>query len=145
VRQLLDRHDAGSPVAPLDASSLAYWQRSAETQPDFLKVAVLEREQRWQELAALASAWSRNDAGDPEAWYILGTASAQLEHWPAAREALERAVALQPGSGPAWYRLGAVCASMKQFDRAGEALATLVMLDPALATDLKQLIDKEKA
>ena len=145
VRELLDRHDEGSPVAPLPASALAYWQRDAESQPDFLKVALLERQRRWIELEAVTARWSRFDAGDAEAWFTRGIALSQLERWPAARSALERAVALEPDSGSAWYRLGVVCTSMREFDCARDALAKLGRLDAALAEDLKQLIDKAKA
>ena len=145
VRELLDRHDDGSPVAPLDPSALAYWQRDAETQPDFLKVAMLERQRRWIELEAVTARWSRFDVGDAEAWFTRGIALSQLERWPAARSALERAVALEPESGLAWFRLGAVCTSMRQLECARDALAKLANLDAALAEDLKQLIDKAKA
>jgi serine protease Do len=89
--------DGDNDIAPDRSQQLAYWQRPAGTQPRFLKAAQLQREDRWEDLQALAEDWLRTDSKDPEPWYLMGVALARSDHLPEARHALECSLSLEPG------------------------------------------------
>ncbi len=105
---LLDAPGSDSAIAPDRSEQLAYWQRPAPDAPRFLKAAVLERDDRWPELQTLAADWVRDDAGDPEAWYLLGLALAGMDQLPEAQRALECALAIEPAFPNAAARLARI-------------------------------------
>ncbi len=107
-------------VAPDRSARLSYWQRPLVDQPRFLKAALLQRDDRWPELATLASDWARADVADPEPWYLMGLALAQLGRLPEAQRALECSLAIEPGSAAAWARLAPVYGQQGQADRAAQ-------------------------
>jgi serine protease Do len=94
VQQLMASARASSPA--LDPKALPYWQVPANAQPRFLQAAVLKRESRWSELAALAREWLRNAVDDAEPWHLLGMALAQQNRPEKAREAFECSLHLTP-------------------------------------------------
>jgi hypothetical protein len=112
VEQMLADTQRGSfrQVMPLDSQQLPYWQANPSAQPRFLKAAVLMRNDRWSELEALASEWSRAEPDDAEAWYLLGTALARQDRLPQARLALECSLSLEPARAAARERLADVSA-----------------------------------
>jgi tetratricopeptide (TPR) repeat protein len=110
VAQLLSETQRGSfrKVMPLDSQPLPYWQAGPSAQPRFLKAAVLVQNDRWSELEALASEWSRAEPDDAEAWYLLGTALARQDRLREARVALECSLSLEPARAAARERLADV-------------------------------------
>jgi hypothetical protein len=98
VQRMLANPDPASfeTIAPLDSPLRAFWQRSAGAQPRFLQAAVLRRDDKWTELAAMAVAWLRADVSDGEPWYLLGVALERLNQPVAARLALECALRVEP-------------------------------------------------
>jgi serine protease Do len=110
LRTMLDAPlaEAYVEVGPDRSTRLAYWQRPVLDQPRFLKAALLQRDDRWSELESLASEWARADAGDPEPWYLMGVALARMNRLPEAQQALECALAIEPGSSAASARLASV-------------------------------------
>ena len=92
-------------VAPAGSQRLAYWQRPIADQPRFLKAALLQRDNRWDELRSLAAEWARADAGDAEPWYLLSVALSNMNRIPEARHALDCSMAIDPLSASAWARL----------------------------------------
>jgi hypothetical protein len=110
VAQMLSETQRGSfrKVMPLDGQPLPYWQAGPSAQPRFLKAAVLVHNDRWSELEALASEWSRAEPDDAEAWYLLGTALARQDRLPQARLALECSLSLEPARAAARERLADV-------------------------------------
>jgi hypothetical protein len=88
-------HD--QPVAPHAAGELAFWEQPLETQPYFLRAAVLENDGNWRALQPLALEWARHDADDPEPWYLLGLALDRQDLPAEARRALECSLAIAPG------------------------------------------------
>lgn len=110
LRAMLDAPlaDAYAEVGPDRSKRLAYWQRPVLDQPRFLKAALLQRDDQWPELESLASEWARADASDPEPWYLMGVALAQMNRLPEAQQALECALAIEPGSSAASARLASV-------------------------------------
>ena len=111
-------HGGYLDVAPDRSLQLAYWQRPPGDQPRFLKAALLQRDDRWPELVSLATDWARGDAGDPEPWYLMGVALAQMNRLPEAQHALECSLAIEPGSTAAWARLAPVVGRQGQTERA---------------------------
>jgi hypothetical protein len=110
VAQMLAETQRGTlrKVMPLDSQPLPYWQAGPAAQPRFLRAAVLVQNDRWSELEALASEWSRAEPDDAEAWYLLGSALARQDRLPEARLALECSLSLEPARAAARERLADV-------------------------------------
>jgi hypothetical protein len=107
-----------SDVVPDRLQQLAYWQWPVLDQPRFLKAALLQRDEQWPELESVALEWARADASDPEPWYLLGVALAQMNRLPEAQHALECSLAIEPASAAAWARLAPVYGRLGQTERA---------------------------
>ncbi len=85
-----------SDVAPEASRRLAYWQRPFGDQPRFLQAALLQRDEQWPKLQSLAAEWLREDALDPEPWFLMGQALAKMDRLPEAQRALECSLAAAP-------------------------------------------------
>ena len=109
-----------SDVVPDRSQQLAYWQRPVLDQPRFLKAALLQRNDQWPELESMAVEWARADASDPEPWYLMGVALAQMNRLPEAQHALECSLAIEPASTAAWARLAPVYGRQGQTERASQ-------------------------
>ena len=107
LQAMLDAPDADgySAVQPDRSPQRPYWQRPVFDQPRFLKAALLQRDDRWPELASLATEWAHADANDPEPWFLMGVALDQMDRLPEALRALECSLAIEPGSAAARARL----------------------------------------
>lgn len=142
LQAMLQQRAAFRPVSPIAANEVAYWQRPPRHQPHFLEATVLQREQRWGELQAIAEAWLRLDANDAEPRLLLGVALEGLNRLPAAQQALEGAVQREPSFEAAWFRLGLVLLRQGLRQRAVEVCSRLVDLGSKLAGELTREIDK---
>lgn len=109
-----------SDVAPDRSQKLAYWQRPVLDQPWFLKAALLQRDDQWPELESMAVEWARADASDPEPWYLMGVALAQMNRLPEAQHALECSLAIEPASTAAWARLAPLYGRQGQTERGSQ-------------------------
>jgi hypothetical protein len=107
-------------VIPDRSQRLAYWQRPVPNQPRFLQATRLQRDAQWPELEAMAVEWARADAGDPEPWYMMGVALAQMNRLPEAQHALECSLAIDSDSTDAWAQLVPVYRSQGQIERASQ-------------------------
>ena len=102
LRQLAETHrHQDQPVKPLDPKELAFWQIPLETQPMFLRAAVLERDKNWLALEPLTKAWSQADLTDPEPWYLMGLTLDRLGRTGDAVQALECSLSIDPSYPPA--------------------------------------------
>jgi serine protease Do len=97
VQQLID--SARASAAPGNPNATPYWQGPTEAQPRFLQAAVMRRESRWSDLAALARDWLRTVADDAEPWHLLGMALTRLNRPAEALDALECSLHLSPSHG----------------------------------------------
>ena len=107
LQAMLDAPDADaySAVEPDRSQQQPYWQRPVVDQPRFLKAALLQRDDRWPELATLATEWADADATDPEPWFLMGVALDQMDRLAEAQRALECSLAIEPASAAARARL----------------------------------------
>jgi serine protease Do len=136
VAALVERASNGAyrPVAPLDTGTLPYWQQSTALQPRFLRADQLLRQERFNELAALAKEWLHEDAADAEPWYLLGTARERLAQWQPARHALECALQIEPRLHAARAQLAPVYERLGLPEAAESARAGLVPVSAGAAT-----------
>jgi len=95
ARQLRDAQGE-QPIGPLASGERAFWEQPLETQPFFLRAAVLENDGNWRALEPLATQWARQDMDDPEPWYLLGLALDRQDQPGQARRALECSLAIAP-------------------------------------------------
>jgi serine protease Do len=105
-------------VMPDRSQQLAYWQRPFVEQPRFLKAALLQRDDQWRELESLAVEWARDDASDPEPWYLMGVALARMDRLPEAQRALDCSRAAGPASSVSAARLASPQGVGRLFDNA---------------------------
>jgi TolB-like protein/Tfp pilus assembly protein PilF len=80
-------------------------------------------------LELLDQAMAQDDAVS-EVWASLGQLRFYQGELPAGREALERALELDPQNFWAWYRYGNVLAELRQFEHALEAYETAYLIEP---------------
>lgn len=134
LQAMLDAADleAYSDVRPLQSQQLSYWQRPVAAQPKFLKAALLRRDDQWPELMSLAADWTRAEPADPEPWYLLGLALAQMGRLPDARHALECSLSIEPAQADAWARLVPVYRRLGLLDQAAEIESQLSSDKPAV-------------
>jgi serine protease Do len=102
---MLDHAKRATPVLPLPAEALTYWQQAAATQPRFLRAASMLQASRFVELETLAMEWLRADAKDGEPWFLLGAALQAQGRDAQARWALACALVLEPTRAQARRRL----------------------------------------
>ncbi|MEF7613008.1 trypsin-like peptidase domain-containing protein [Aquincola sp. MAHUQ-54] len=128
-------------VQPLTGSEAPFWEQPLPDQPRFLQAAVYEREQRWEDLDALATAWAEEDTTDAQPWVVRGLAQQELGRWPAAQASLEQALAIEPASRSALLRLGLLHAAQGRIDSARALLLRLQRLHSELAAELGRAIE----
>lgn len=141
LRERLHDDERFAPVKPHDRQRLAYWQRAPADQPNFLQAAALEQAGQWAQLEVLAGRWATDDGSDYEPWYLRGAAVQEQQRFSEARDALEKAVSLEPGFAPAWFRLGIVYHRLAMRARALDALEALKRLDAELAELLAKALE----
>ena len=76
-------------IAPL--AGVPFWAEQIDRQPAYLKAAVLEADQRWDDLLTLARDWTSANPDDGQAWLALAKASLNTGEPIAARDAFKRA------------------------------------------------------
>ena len=140
VRTALDDPARFQRPAPLPGRS--FWERPAEEQPEFLQAAALEQQGKWPALAGLAERWAETDAGDPEAFYLLGVAYDGLQRHTESVEALQRCLQIDPSYSRAWARLARIHKRQGRLGDARQALARLASLDAARARDLTNELEQ---
>ena len=118
-------------IEPDRSAQPAYWQKPIVEQPRFLKAALLQRDDRWSELASLADEWARADATDPEPWYLMGVALDQMDQLPQAQRALECSLAIELGSAAAKARLAPLILRLQS---AGQVMHLTASVTAAAAT-----------
>lgn len=115
VQQLIDSARSTAAAPNLRAlSALPFWQVPADTQPRFLRAALMRRESRWSELATLAREWLLSGGDDAEPWHLLGLALARLDRPAEALAALECSLHLAPSHGAVRSSLDALRAAVPQ-------------------------------
>lgn len=146
LRPLLDaqaRHDPIGPDASFTgtgASPSAYWEDAGDSQPRFLRAALLEQGARWRELLALGTTWGAATPDDAEPWYWRGIALAHLNLAADAQAALEQALERSPDWSAALHRLGLVLIQRDQPEAARAVLARLRPRDTVLTQDLERAL-----
>ena len=138
VTDLLAKQGDAREIAPIAATELSYWQRPIAMQPRFLQAAVLERDNRWDDLERLASRWAETQEHESEPWYLRGLALHHQNRLADAKEALERSVTIAPTLALAWHRLGLVYSGLGMKAQAQSVQRRLHDLNPDLALRLAQ-------
>lgn len=125
----------GSPGAPDQAfeTRMAGWRAQANRDPGALRPA---------EAAAVLTEIAAQQPNSPDAWSYLGRARAAAGDYFGAAEALQRAVALRPGSAADWTTLGEVLTELAEGKADKDAIAAFrraVAIDPSAPAPLYDL------
>lgn len=92
---------------------------------------VYQNARNWQGLLSYATAWTKADPNNGDAWGFVGTT-----YYPGLNEpdkaipALQRCVAIQPGNAPAWHALGVDYILNKQYGPAVDAIKKAIAINP---------------
>lgn len=133
----LERLIDGEGSAGMEPKARAFWEDATVTQPDFLHAARLEYEGDWPGLLEVSRAWYERDPDDAEAWRAQGRARLAQNSPAQARQALEHAAVLAPGSVDVWYWLARTGQALHDETLQAEATANLRLLDADLAADVE--------
>jgi len=125
----------GSPDAPDQAfaTRMAGWRAQANTDPGALQPA---------QAAAVLAEIAAQQPNSPDAWSYLGRARAAAGDYFGAAQALQRAVALRPGSAADWTTLGEVLTELADGKADKDAVAAFrraVAIDPSAPAPLYDL------
>lgn len=90
------------------------------------KALVLEREAKWEELAAHATAWSKALTDSAEAWLWLGAAQDRRQDWPAAELAYREALRYEPSATQAGVALARVLLAQNKAQPALEVAQSML-------------------
>lgn len=139
------RKDAQAPA--LRERALAHLERCVQLNPIFapahgLKAEILARQGKLPEAIESLHEAARNDSGNPQWMYRIGSYELQRQHWSEAAAAMEQVTKLRPNHSEALAALGWARFQMNQFDEAEAALrraATLRPDDPRIAAAIEQL------
>ncbi len=93
------------PIAPLGTGA-PFWQKSAASQPYFLRAATLQADGESESLRSIAKSWVESDNGNADAWYMLGNAFQVLGQTHEAILAYRKSIANDLDHCGAWYALG---------------------------------------
>lgn len=93
------------PTAVPAAAEPPYWQRRGAVQPDFLQAGELAQRGDWARLQALAQPWAGRTPDDPDPWAWLAQAALGRADAEQARQAAQRALALESHWLPALQAL----------------------------------------
>lgn len=83
------------PIAPLPEQR-AFWEGQADALPYFMRIALLESQQQWDEMAKLAEQWSETESDNAEPLLAGSRAYQHLGREPESKKLAERAAALRP-------------------------------------------------
>jgi hypothetical protein len=78
-----------------DTGQKAFWERTRDRQPLFLRAASLEAAGKWDTLSEVAQEWGRVDQANPAPWLALGRAFTRLKRQNDADEAYRWAAWLE--------------------------------------------------
>lgn len=134
---LADSDDHYRPVAPLVGPE-AFWHRSPESLPWFMRAHSMESDDRWEELRVLAAQWHAARPEDADALHLLGRLDQRREDRLAAIEHYRAAVAADPHHGSAWFDLGMTYLQAGRRLEAQAVVAPLLAASPILG---RRLID----
>ncbi|MBI5752952.1 MAG: tetratricopeptide repeat protein [Hydrogenophilales bacterium] len=90
------------------------------------KALALEREAKWDDLAAHATAWSKALADSAEAWLWLGSAHIHRQDWPAAELAYREALRYEPSATQAGVALARVLLAQNKAQPALEVAKSML-------------------
>jgi len=112
-----------NPALPVFSQEAAKddWLRNAQA---------LERHGHWQALMDLGQAWTRQESGNPLAWFVLGRAYSALGRYPDAIAAYHQNLGLDPHDSYAYNNLGNAHYTLGQHREALEAYRGAVRADP---------------
>lgn len=125
------------PVAPLDTTATAFWERAVEDQPLFLRANALEATQNWAELESMLLNWVESEPDNATAWLILGRTFLHTGRLVDAIQAFNACLSTDREFAPAWFQLGIAHLLSNQSERADEVYESLAMIDAPLARALK--------
>jgi serine protease Do len=133
--QALMQQDRTSSPAP-DATP--FWDLPPQARPFWMQVVQPYQNSDWPALEAIARSWLQQQPASAEAYFYLASALHGQGQLPAAQQAYQQALALQPAHIDAWTGLAILARQLKQTALLADAQAHIRQLDPQAYADLEQ-------
>jgi serine protease Do len=138
VQALMQQEKTSTP-AP-DATP--FWDLPPLARPFWMQVVQPYQNSDWPALEAIARAWLQQQPQSAEAYFYLASALHGQGQLPAAQQAYQQAVALQPAHIDAWTGLAILARQQKQPALLTEAQVQIRQLDPQAYADLEQRLQE---
>jgi serine protease Do len=110
-----------------------FWNASEENRPFFMQVVMPLQNKEWQNLKSISQHWVEKEQQNAEAWYHLGKAEEGLNHFDAAKQALNKTLAIAPAHSSALFSLGQIAMIENNRDHAVDIGLQLEKIDPDFA------------
>lgn len=121
-----------NPSSAFPVKGQALWEEDEDKKPFYMRSAVAESRQDWLNMAQISSEWSVRESSSPDAWFSLGLAEQNLQHWPQAATAFEHAAQLDQHFIEARFHQGEVAQKMGDTRTVQQIASSLHALDPQL-------------
>lgn len=136
VKALLDK-----PAMPINTKSeKAFWAKSYDEWPYFMKVVHPYKTKAWAQLDAIAAEWLASEPNNLDAIYYSAIAEFETSHIALAEQHLNQVIQHNKFHGDAYYYLGLIAHHKGNLDRTNEMLALLDDIDEVTATKLREKI-----
>lgn len=85
-------NQTGESTLPIQGE--IFWEVAEETQPFFMQIALVERQEQWNKMLLLAERWLETSANVADAWFSLAIAHSKLNDILNAKKAFQEIKAL---------------------------------------------------
>jgi serine protease Do len=138
VQALMQQEKTSAPVP--DATP--FWDLPPLARPYWMQVVQPYQNSDWPALEAIARGWLQQQPQSAEAYFYLASALHGQGQLPAAQQAYQQALALQPAHIDAWTGLAILARQQQQPALLADAQAQLRQLDPQAYADLEQRLQE---
>lgn len=118
----------------------ALWEEEEDKKPLFLQVAIPTLKEDWNRLLTVATAWTKKENNNAEAWFELGFANENLNHLNDAEKAYRQSVKFDNQNTDALFRLGFIAKSKGDKKETKTIQDQISEVNPDLVKGYKKLI-----
>lgn len=131
-----------APASKLNSvHDLPFWDAPEDARPFFMQIVLPFQNNRWQDVLAIATAWSTQEPTSAEAWYYLGAAKQHLGDGATAVKHYEYALTLHPSHPASLQALGLLAKAEGNTEKLNSIRLALKEVGGEALTGLDELIN----
>ncbi len=132
IKQLI----ASQELQSLNTEERPFWALPYQQQPYFMQVVIPYQNHEWQNLHAIAQAWSKSDPNAADAWYFLGVADWALNHADVAKIEFDQALRFNPKHLAALVHQSEIALKQADFAQLDQLKSSIANLDGEASEEL---------